>query len=120
MIILALIFALQADWRADLPAMGWTRVAMSADTVVFIQPGPRPNLYWERMELREVASSGFRSAMSLVEVDCSGGRRRFIQGSYYRESSFGGPTILSNSDIQAWEYPGPGTIGAKFFEAACE
>jgi hypothetical protein len=120
MIVLALVFALQTDWRSSVPAMGWTRVTVSADDVVFIRPGPRPNLFWERVEIRNADSNGVRSTMSLVEVDCPGGRRRYVQGAYYTQPNLSGQPIHSDSNTEAWRYPGPGTVGADFFEAACD
>lgn len=119
MIFLALFFAMQTDWPAALPAMGWTRAAESNEVVLFIKPGPRPNLRWQRHERRTVSSNGVRSMMSLVEVDCLGGRSRFIQGAYYGEPNLQGGSSADNVTTE-WSYPLPGTVGADFFRAACE
>lgn len=59
------------------------------------------------------------SAMSLVELDCPGGRMRYLQGSYYPQSNLSG-TGSSDTIITQWTYPPPGTINARFFIDACE
>jgi hypothetical protein len=118
MIVLALLLAMQADWWTALPAMGWTRVGVSEDTALFIRPGPRPNLRWERQELRET-ENGVRSSMSLIEVDCPGGRSRSIQNTYYSQPNLAGPASFTDGETTRWRYASPDTIGARFFDAAC-
>jgi hypothetical protein len=120
MIILALILAIQTDWRDALPGMGWTYAAASTEAVLFIKPGPRPNLRWQRQEYRVATSIGVRSTMSLVEVDCPGGRSRFIQGTYYSQPNLEGRPLHSDNEAEGWSYPLPDTIGARFFKVACE
>ena len=58
------------------------------------------------------------SAMSLVEVDCPGGRMRYLQGAYYTQPDLGG-SVTTDTTITPWEYPPPDTIIARFFIVAC-
>lgn len=118
MIILALILAIQADWRHSRVSMGWTFVAASQEVVMFTREGPRQNLHWQRQERRE-DTNGALSSMSLVEVDCQGGRTRYVQGSYYEKPNLEGSVIDTNSNVSEWRYPAPDTLNHVFFETAC-
>lgn len=119
MIVLALILALQVDWRHSRPSMDWTFVGASQDVVLFTRQGPQPNLRWERQERRE-GTGGALSTMTLVEVDCPGGRSRRIQGTYYDRPNLEGAVIHTNRSPSEWRYPAPDTVGESFFRMACE
>lgn len=117
---LALSLVIQAGWQDARPNMGWTRTGSNAETVMFIKPGPRPNLYWQRHEARQASRTGVLSSMSMVEVDCTGGRSRFLQGSYYPEPNLEGTALHTDSSQTEWRYPAPDTLAATFFDAACD
>jgi hypothetical protein len=119
MVVLALLFAIQAHWTDPMPTHGWIFVGASDDNAVFIQPGPRPTLHWRRLELRRAQSTGLRSVRSLIQVDCAGGRSRSIQRADYSQPNLDGPTMATDSSIGDWTYDGPGTLGGSFLEEAC-
>lgn len=119
MIVLALVFAFLPDWTDALLEKGWTRAAVSNEAILFIRPGPRPNLHWQRQESRDPDRNGVTSIVSLVEVDCAGGKSRFIQGTYFRQRNLNG-VVFSENVTEDWRYPAPDTIGDGFLKAACE
>ena len=120
MIILALIFAIQTDWQEALQNRGWNPVGASTGSVIFIRPGPRPNLHWERIEFRDPLAGGMMSAMSLHEVDCPGGRSRTLQTTTYSGRNLEGRTLGTVTETRGWVYAPPGTISESFFRRACE
>jgi hypothetical protein len=118
MFVLALIFALQANWWDALPRKGWTVVGGDDAVAIFIQPGPRPSLHWQRFE-RRTADLGVRSSRVLVEVDCAGGRSRYIQDTYFSQPNLEGSVVDTSNTIGDWSYVEPGTLGEGFLRAAC-
>lgn len=118
MIVVALILALQVSWPSV--DRGWVLTGESDNRALFVKRGPRPNLVWMRQENIVTSSTGVRSIVSLVELDCPGGRSRFIQGSYYGQPNMEGPTLRSDTEVSEWTYPNPDTIAESFFAVACQ
>ena len=69
---------------------------------------------------RQTSPSGsYLSMRSRDEYDCSDERKRKLDLSVHVERMAGGSVLYTDSTIGQWTSIAPGSIAARFFEAAC-
>jgi hypothetical protein len=107
------------EWQLSRLDMGWSYLGGAADgtSIMFTRDGPRPSMIWVRTE-REVIDAGVASYMKLVELDCQAGRYRVVQSIAYAGPNLEG-SGQTYSQLEAWQYPGPGTLGESYFKRGC-
>jgi hypothetical protein len=96
---------------------GWTLMSRSSELLTFHRPARQPRHIWFRVEYSDVASD-YRSARSLNEVDCAGGRLRIVSLSTFSLPNLEGPHEGFN-EIQSWDYVAPDTHGETMLKAVC-
>jgi len=114
-----------SDWEEIAPAgwefiqmQGWTLVSRDEDTLVFHKAARQPMHVWVRFEKMRPFPSGLRSWSHLVQVDCSGGRRRNVTGNNFSGSNLEG--FISAFGPEDWTYPEPGSRGEFPLIALCD
>ncbi len=96
---------------------GWKLMSRSSEVLTFYRSARQPRHIWFRVEYSDVASE-YRSARSLNEVDCAGGRLRIVS-----LSTFSLPNLEGShegfDETQSWDYVAPDTHGETMLQAAC-
>jgi hypothetical protein len=80
--------------------------------------------FWYRTELfapEYIEGKIIRSYTSLVEIDCSDERRRYLAGDAFPQNSLGGEAVESTNDAEAeWEFARPGTVSEAVGRDVCK
>jgi hypothetical protein len=113
----------------SLELKGWTPLglfgASPADRIsaYYRVPATQPpgsfRRLWVREELSRRGPSGVQSFMMLIDADCSQARFRTIQYFAYKINNLSGDVISSDSSVEDWTYPGPGSLGESFQRVVC-
>ncbi len=77
-----------------------------------------PNGYkraWERHNYDKPTKYGDTSSRHFIEYDCSGGRYRFLSGTYFK----GEEVTTMDSTIREWNYVAPDTIAEGSLNFVC-
>jgi hypothetical protein len=105
---------------------GWTFLALSDDTLVYVKHHPASGAIrrvWTLYDLpskREREGVSFMSVASLGEFNCAEQTTRTVEESYYERSGMAG-TPISRPPIEPtpWVKPDEGSIGALKLDFAC-
>lgn len=116
------------DFESALVKAGWTFIAVSDDTAVFMKdaaPATKGDArrVWTAYESRKVRDRdgfAFRSVQSLGEYDCANARSRTVDETFFAEPNLKGRTWkLPNFKPTEWASPPPGSVGDLRIGFAC-
>lgn len=120
--------ALTGWLSANIDALGWDLADVSREDALYIQAGRRPPvpqglvrayLRWERF-IRASAATPWRSALQLLEFDCSARTFREISWMSYAGSNFtGGLVSRDEEEEQPWRQAAPDSIMVSAIDRAC-
>ena len=99
---------------------GWTLLERGDVVVYWVRPGPsndRARL-WIRQEYPR-GQGGYRSNLSLLEVDCSAPRYRVAQFTDYDGPQTSGRAYPTPRQSQIWQYAPPGSIAERLVQYTC-
>jgi len=109
------------------PRPGWTFLALSDDTLVYVKADPPSGAIrkvWTMYELpmpREREGVTFRSVKSLGEFDCTQGLTRTVEEAYYAQAGVeGSPHDKPPIAPTPWVKPSEGSVGEMKLEFACK
>ena len=111
------------QWQAELDLKGWQIAARTNDALFLLQPADPAQAdgkrrFRERLEQRIPARGVIMSGVSLVEFDCSGGRFRRLESTYFPGRNMTGLAVPEIAPPE-WITPAPRTANAAVFTLAC-
>ena len=116
--------ALGETWRGiDLDIAGWLPVAKDDDSYVLVREAAQQagtKKVWARFEVSQpktFSSFSTRSALALIEFDCTGGRSRVLQETSYSENNLKGDQ--RDGDSTDWSFVVPGSNDDSMFKLEC-
>jgi len=111
-------------WRGiDIDTAGWIPATKDDEAYILFKEVPQQGnnkKVWERFEVlqpKTFSSFSTRSAVALLEFDCSGGRSRTLQEISYSENNLKGDERVGEPDD--WSYVVPGSRVDDMFKRVC-
>lgn len=105
-------------------AVDWMRIGGDDESAIYldvanVREAPDGRRAWVLYELATPMPDGARSVRSLTEIDCAGGRSRYLQGEFFLQPKAGGGLVRSFHTATEWCHAAPGTIGMLVLQAVC-
>ncbi|WP_404822147.1 surface-adhesin E family protein [Brevundimonas pondensis] len=104
---------------SDVLVGDWTYIGEDVDgeSLVLAQPFRLRGRVWVRFEYAK-STAGVRSSRSLVELDCSQWRFRWLQSAHFAGQNLTS-SLRSNAQTSEWSYAAPNTMAEAFLNYGC-